>query len=89
MNDTIKEYNKYLEQIEMILHPNLFNAFMKIHNKILEEEVSKAKAFKPSQEWVELKNNIDKMNEGEPFLKPLLLKSIIKKIKDLPIDKSW
>jgi hypothetical protein len=89
MTDTIKQYNDYLGQIEMILHPNLFNAFLKIHNKLLEESVEQAKSFKPSTEWIELKKDIDKMKNSEKSFRPLYIKSILKKIEKLPEDKSW
>lgn len=89
MNETIKQFNDYLQQIEMILHPNLFNAFLKIHNKILEENVEQAKSFKPSKEWVELKKEIDKMKNSEKAFHPLYKKSILKMIEKLPEDKSW
>ena len=87
MSDTIKEYNNYLSQIEMILHPNLFNAFMKIHNKLIEEEVKKAKSFKPSKEWIELKQIIDDMRKKEPAFKSLFIKQILKQIDALPNER--
>ena len=89
MTDTIKQYNDYLEQIEMILHPNLYNAFLKIHNKILEESIEQAKLFKPSTEWIQLKKEIDKMKNSEKAFRSLYIKSILKMIDKLPEDKSW
>ena len=88
-NETTQEYNKYLEQIETILHPNLFHAFIKIHNKILEEEIEKAKSFRPSKEWVEIKKAVDRMKGGEAAFKKLYLKNIIKLIDKLPVDEGW
>lgn len=87
MRDTIKEYNNYLSQIEMILHPNLFNAFMNIHNKLIEEEVENAKSFKPSKEWIKLKQIIDDMRKKEPAFKSIYMKELIKQIDVLPNER--
>jgi hypothetical protein len=90
MNETIKKYNSYLEQLEMILHPNLLGVFMKIHNELVKAEVEQARTFKPSPEWVELKNLIDRMKgTKEKEMKQLLMTSIIKKIETLPVDNGW
>lgn len=45
MDEITKQYNQYLAQIEMVLHPNLYGAFLKIHNTILENEIRKARRF--------------------------------------------
>jgi hypothetical protein len=89
MNEIIKEYNSYLDQIGMILHPNLLGAFLKIHNQIVAAEVEKARLFKPSKEWVELKKTIDEMKALDNHWKTLYMKRIVKQINELPIDKGW
>lgn len=89
MSEAIKEYHKYLEQLEMIVHPNLYNAFLKIHNEIVKAEIEKAKLFKPAQEWIDLKILIDQMKEKERAFRPLYMKQIIKQIDNLPSDKNW
>ena len=89
MTDLIKEYNSYLSQLEMVLHPNLLNAFIKIHNEILKAEIEQAKSFKPSKEWVELKRTITEMNSKEKSFQDLYMRQIKKQIVTLPNDKGW
>lgn len=90
MLETLEEYKDYLQQIERIIHPNLFSAFLKIHNKIVEESVNEAKQFKPAKEWVELKTTIEAMKGKEVIWRKMYLKQILKQIDQLPgKDSGW
>lgn len=89
MNELTKKYNSYFDQFEMFLHPNVVQGFRKIHSEILKQEIEEAKTFKPSKEWVDLKKEIDRIkNCHEPAVRPLMLKSLLKKIQLLP-DENW
>lgn len=89
MTELTKKYNSYFDEFEMFLHPNVVQGFRKIHNEILKEEIAAAKTFKPSREWLELKDDIDRIkNFHEPAVRPLMLKSLLKKIEALP-DEKW
>lgn len=89
MTELTKKYNEYLEQFEMLLHPNIVQGFRKIHNEIVASEVDAARRFKPSKEWLEIKKDLDRIKTGYPKeLNSLLLKNIIKKIQKLP-DENW
>ena len=89
INDTIKEYNNYLSQLEMILHPNIYNAYLKIHHKLVQQHVEEAKTFKPCKEWVELKELVDKMNRESKDWQPVRLKAITRMVKAMPKDNGW
>ena len=88
MTELIKKYNSFLDQFEMLLHPNIVSGFRKIHNEILKEEIATARTFKPSKEWLDLKNDIDNIRKSYlPETRPLMLKSLLKKIELLPEEK--
>ena len=84
MREIAKEYNGYLDQIRLVLHPNLVDGFMKIHNKIVAAEVELAKTYKPSKEIEELEPLLIRYSEcKEKAIKGLMLKNISTKIKSL------
>lgn len=89
MTETTKEYNNYLAQIGMVIHPNLLNAFMKIHNKLIEEAVAEAKQVKPSKEWFDLKETVERMKNSELSFRKLYVKQILKDIEKLPKNERW
>jgi len=89
MTELSKKYNEYLGQFEMFLNPNIVQGFRKIHNEILESEIAAARTFKPSKEWVKLKQDIDRIKKSYPKeMKSLLVKKLLKKIDSIP-DEDW
>ena len=83
MTETVKQYNGFIKEIQMILHPNLVDVFLKIHNKLIEEAVEEAKNYKPTEFMKELEADIKTYAKSEDkLLADLRLKMIIKKIKN-------
>ena len=82
--EIVKEYNSYIAQISMFLHPNIVNAFMRIHNKLVKVEIEIARTYKPSKEIEELEPLLIRYAEcKEKAIKDLMLKNINTHIKKL------
>jgi len=65
----------------MIIHPNLFNVFLRVHNEICKEQVEQAKSYKPSEMVVKMTELIDRFMNCPKEFEPLLLKAMKKELK--------